>query len=255
MTQLYYRELGSGEPLLILHGLLGSGDNWQRIAKELSGQYRVILPDARNHGRSPHTDSIPYSEMAEDLKALYRHLGINKANIIGHSMGGKTAMTFAGKYPELVDHLIVVDITPAAYSENNFAEIFAAMNTFDPATAQSRQEVEEKVALYIKDPLVRGFILKNLARQEGGGFRWKINLPVISRSLEGISAAISPGRYQDPALFIAGGKSDYINPERMESVNTAFPAAKVVTIVNAGHWVHYEAPEEFTSLVRDFLSS
>lgn len=254
MAPLYYREMGSGPPLIILHGLLGSGDNWQRIAKALAADYRVILPDARNHGRSPHYDSITYVDMAEDLKKLCQDLDINSAIIIGHSMGGKTAMTFSWLYPQMVHRLIIVDITPAAYSENDFATIFQAMNSFDPATKSSRQEIEERVGEYIKNPLIRGFILKNLARRDSGGFRWKVNLPVIYRDLGDISGALAAGEYSGPALFIAGEESNYISSDTRRSIMEAFPEAEVVSINGAGHWVHYEAPQKFLEIVQRYLS-
>lgn len=251
---LNYKEFGNGQPLIILHGLLGSLDNWQSIARELGRNYKVYTVDLRNHGKSPHSDTMNYEAMASDVLALMDKLGLLHAHIIGHSMGGKVAMYFALHYPERVDKLVVVDIAPKAYSRGH-DQIFKALFSIDPAMIDSRSEADEQIQVYIPEPAVRLFLLKNLARDADGHFYWKMNLEVIYKNYEAIIEAIaSPWPYPKPVLFLRGGKSAYIRAEDELSITDLFAQATIQTIPNAGHWLHAEAPQLFIARVTDFLS-
>lgn len=251
---LNYKEFGNGQPLIILHGLLGSLDNWQSIARELGRNYKVYTVDLRNHGKSPHSETMNYEAMASDVLALMDKLGLLHAHIIGHSMGGKVAMYFALHYPERVDKLVVVDIAPKAYSRGH-DQIFKALFSIDPAMIDSRSEADEQIQVYIPEPAVRLFLLKNLARDADGHFYWKMNLEVIYKNYEAIIEAIaSPWPYPKPVLFLRGGKSAYIRAEDELSITDLFAQATIQTIPNAGHWLHAEAPQLFIARVTDFLS-
>lgn len=251
---LNYKEFGNGQPVIILHGLLGSLDNWQSIARELGRSYKVFTVDLRNHGKSPHSDTMNYEVMAADVLALMDKLGLIHAHIIGHSMGGKVAMYFALHYPERIDKLVVVDISPKAYSRGH-DQIFKALFAIDPALIDSRGEADQQMQVYVPEPAIRLFLLKNLARDADGHFYWKMNLEVIYKNYEAIIEAIeSTWPYTKPVLFLRGGKSAYISEEDALSITDLFAQATIKTIPNAGHWLHADAPELFISRVTDFLS-
>lgn len=250
---LNYKEFGNGEPVFILHGLLGSLDNWQSIARELGRKYKVFTVDQRNHGKSPHSDEMNYEVMAKDLFELMDSLEIPHAHLIGHSMGGKTVMNFALQYPERVDKMIVVDIAPKAYARGH-DQIFKSLFAIEPETLDSRTEAEERMKVYLTDPSIRLFLLKNLVRDAEGNFRWKMNLDVIYKSYDAIIEEIeSAWPYTKPVLFLRGGKSDYIRPEDEADITDLFTNARFETIAQAGHWVHAEAPEAFLNKILAFL--
>ncbi len=252
---LNYKKFGSGAPLIILHGLLGSLDNWQSIAKQLAKTFAVYILDQRNHGRSPHADDMDYSTMAKDLKAFMEQQRLEASHLIGHSMGGKTAMQFALNYPQMVNKLVVVDIAPKTYPGQH-DEIFQALFEMDLSNLQSRREADVLLSKRIKDFGVRQFLLKNLVRKKAGGFRFKMNLPVIQQHYSDILAAVESSRaFEKPALFIKGGRSSHIQPEDAVLIKKLFSNASMKTIEKAGHWVHAEAPEEFLKLVRGFLGT
>ncbi len=253
--KLYFREMGEGPAVVILHGLLGSGDNWQRIAKELAKSYRVLLVDQRNHGRSPHGQQFDYPTMARDLNNLLSDLQIRSISLIGHSMGGKTAMTFAARYPHRLNKLQVVDITPRASESPEFEIIFQAMMNLDLSSLYSRTQADERIKDKIRDPIVRGFILKNLGRNSESRIVWKPNVPVIYQQLGAISGALKLNEhvFEGPTLFVGGGKSDYIREEDHALIRHHFPAANIEMIPGAGHWVHFEAPEAFLETTKNFL--
>ncbi len=187
--ELNYKEFGQGEPIIILHGLFGMLDNWQTIAKRLANDYWIFVVDQRNHGKSPHVNGLSYPLMAQDLKAFMDQHWIPQAHIIGHSMGGKTAMQFAFEYPDMVDKLVVLDIAPPA-NESGHGLIFDALHSVDLQKIETRIEADEKLAQKIKDYGVRQFLLKNLSRQKEGGYRWKMNLEAISNNYDNILAAV-----------------------------------------------------------------
>jgi esterase len=251
--KLYYREMGQGQPLVILHGLFGSSDNWLSIGKVLAEHYHVYLVDQRNHGQSPHSDIFSYDAMATDLEGFFEDVGLNKALLMGHSMGGKTAMLFTTRHPEKVEKLIVVDIAPKDYPVHHDT-ILDGLNALALDSLQSRNEADALLSHYVPELGVRQFLLKNLARTDKG-FEWKINLPVITASIDIIGEGLDEGdHYEGPVLFIDGEKSNYIKEGDAPLIHAHFPKANIVTIRGAGHWVHAEKPEEFLQTVQTFLS-
>jgi pimeloyl-ACP methyl ester carboxylesterase len=250
---LNYKKLGSGPHLIILHGLFGSLDNWMTLGKQWSEAYTVWLIDQRNHGKSPHTEAFSYPLMAADLHAFFEAEGIEQAIVLGHSMGGKTAMEFSVHFSDKVKQLIVVDIAPVAYEVHHYP-IIRALESVELETIDSRQQAEEELSKQISEAGVRQFLLKNLERKKVGGYRWKFNLPVLSREIVPISAYDVPqGKYEGETLFVKGAKSDYIVDENRETIREKFPAARVVTIKGAGHWVHAEQAEAFYTAVSTFM--
>ena len=255
MLSLNFKTYGQGNPIIILHGLFGTLDNWQTIARQLSEEYLVYLVDQRNHGRSPHTDDFDYSLLAEDLKDFMDNEGMSQATIIGHSMGGKTAMQFAINYPEMVTSLVVVDIAPKAY-KGGHQEIFDALLAIDLKKIESRKMADEQLMIPIPDFGVRQFLLKNLTRDKEGGYRWKMNLPAIYKNYQNILATILTDEpYTGPSLFIRGGRSGYIQAEDESLIKSIFSETQIVTISEAGHWVHAEAPKALLSAFENFMVS
>ncbi len=252
--ELNFKQFGQGEPIIILHGLLGTLDNWQTIAKQLAKNYTVFIVDQRNHGKSPHDDAFDCEIMAEDLKEFMEAQWVYKAIIIGHSMGGKVAMQFALNYPDMVEQLVVVDIAPKAY-EGGHQVIFDALNGVNLDTLTERKAIDEELKKLIPDNGVRLFLMKNLTRKKEGGYRWKMNLPIIYKNYENILVKIESEETMDePTLFVRGGLSEYVKDEDMNDIAEYFPNAKLATVKKAGHWVHAAAPQEFLSILTDFLS-
>lgn len=251
--ELNYKLLGEGEPIIILHGLFGMLDNWQTIARKLSENYAVYIVDQRNHGRSPHADVHDYQSMAEDLKYFMDSHLLTKAHIMGHSMGGKTAMQFATFYPDMVDHLIVVDISPKV-NISRHDEIFEALLGLQLEEAESRKDVGDQLARFIEEESVRQFLLKNIVRDKASGFRLRMNLPVIYRDFEKILDSLDWEEvFEGPTLFIRGGQSSYVEDEDMLEILEHFPVASLETIKEAGHWIHADQPDQFLQLLRTFL--
>lgn len=245
--------MGSGPALLILHGLFGSLDNWLSHAKILSEEFTVHLLDQRNHGRSPHADEWNYPLMAEDLLAYMDSEGITTASLLGHSMGGKTALTFADAYPERLEKLIIADITPKPYKPHH-DEIIEALLSVPLAEVSQRSEVDEILKQSIEEVSVRQFLLKGLGRNKEKGFAWKFNLEVISQNYEEVLKEIP---LEDPnylpTLFIYGAKSNYLNEDDLETLPKLFPLAQFISVPEAGHWLHAENPSVFMKEVQDFL--
>ncbi|NRA47716.1 MAG: alpha/beta fold hydrolase [Phaeodactylibacter sp.] len=256
MLELNYKTFGQGDPLIILHGLFGTLDNWQTLGKKLAEQYTVYLIDQRNHGRSPHDDEHTYAAMAEDLHYFMESHWMFKAHIIGHSMGGKTAMAFAHAYPDMVDKLVVVDIAPKAY-QGGHELIFKALQSLDLDTIGSRSEAEAVLKAQIHNLGIRQFLLKNLSRDKSGGYRWKMNLSALWAHYADILAVHEGVQlpYESEVLFVRGGKSDYIQDEDTAALELFFPHYKLQTIENAGHWVHAEAPAELQRVMETFLAA
>ena len=250
--KLFFRELGQGQPFIILHGLMGSADNWLTQAKMLASQYHVYTVDQRNHGQSPHSDEFDYKVLANDVKDFINEHSIEHPIILGHSMGGKAAMNFAVSNPTMLDRLIVVDIAPKAYPVHHDS-IVDGLNAIPINSLQSRNEADKILSQYLSEADVRQFLLKNLLRKPAGGFTWKINLGVIDKNIEKISADMQfPGFYSGPTLFVRGGKSNYVKDEDRQRINDLFPNSSVVTM-DTGHWVQAEKPQEFVEVVRNFL--
>lgn len=255
MIELNYKSLGQGYPILILHGLFGTLDNWQTIARHLSEHHTVYLIDLRNHGRSPQLPEMNYPAMAEDLRHFMESHGMYQAHIIGHSMGGKVAMQFALEHSDMVEKLLVVDIAPKAYPGGH-QTIFEALLSLDLSTLTERQQAEAHLATYIAEADVRLFLMKNLSRQKGGGFEWKMNLPVIYENYPQILAAIdSPWTFDKPTIFVRGEHSDYVQDADMARIRALFPNAQLHTIAGAGHWVHAEQPDALLQLALSFFEA
>jgi len=251
---LFSQEYGTGHPLIILHGLLGSLDNWHTLSTAFGKRVRVIAVDQRNHGRSPHSDEMTYEAMAGDLLELFDRHGVASASILGHSMGGKTAMQFSLDHPDRVDRLVVVDIAPCAYPPLH-DEIFEALNSVDLPSMQSRQQVDDTLAVRIPEMAVRQFLMKNLSRNDSGGFRWKANVPVLQNSYTELARAIDSDKpFCKPVLFVRSSRSGYLRDSDTGDIHRLFPNAGIVS-VDAGHWIHAEAPERFSAIVLNFLKS
>jgi esterase len=249
---LHYQEYGTGQPLIILHGLLGSLDNWHTLSKTFAESYRVIAVDQRNHGRSPHSDIFTYDAMVEDLSELLDHLNIPSACVLGHSMGGKTAMQFALRYPGRVDKLIVVDIAPREYPRLH-DELLDALISTDLSAKTSRHQADAELAQRIPDFSERQFLMKNLARDSTGAFTWKANLEAIRDNYREIARAIkSELPYKGPVLFLKADRVNYVLDSDVPMITSLFPNADIVGI-DAGHWIHAEAPTIFAGFVMRFL--
>lgn len=253
MKKLNYKEFGKGQPLIILHGLFGMLDNWNSFAQELKDEFHIFLVDQRNHGRSFHDDEMNYKVMAEDLSAFMEEHDIEKAHIMGHSMGGKTAMSFAGRFPQKVKKLIVVDIAPKEYQPGH-EEIFKALRSLPVGEIDQRKDAREHLSQYIKDEGVRLFLLKNLKRNKEGSYEWRMNLKGIYQNYENILSALPESiHFEGPTLFVSGEKSDYIQSDDKELIRVHFPTAKIEVINEAGHWVHADRQAELLDVVRSFL--
>lgn len=246
-----------GTPIIILHGLFGSSRNWRGIATALSKQNHIVYTmDMRNHGESPHGDSMTYEEMMQDMVEFLDDQGIESTHIIGHSMGGKIAMWLALNHPERLKQLIVVDIAPVNYN-HGFDEIVDALHAVPLGEIKSRKDAEDVLSQTITEVSLRQFLLQNLLLKEGY-FCWRVNLDGITRALPDVVAfpdleGVKP--YPDPCLFIAGGASTYISRRNHAAVHAVFPQARIETLNGAGHWPHIEQPEPFMQLVTDFLKS
>jgi pimeloyl-ACP methyl ester carboxylesterase len=250
--QLNFKKSGTGPPLVILHGLFGSLDNWFSIAKELVEHYTLYLVDQRNHGDSPHSNDWNYGVMVEDLRELLDAEGLDSVYLMGHSMGGKTVMNFAVTYPEPVRKLIVGDIAPRHYPIHH-QRILEGLNALNLQTLQSRKEADDQLAAFIPELGIRQFLLKSLGR-DANGFAWKINLPVITEQIEEVGKALEEGTIFDgPTLFLGGANSSYIQQQDLPDINTHFPNSEWVSIPDAGHWLHAEQPEAVVKAIRRFL--
>lgn len=250
---LFHRRNGTGPGIVLLHGLLGSSDNWGTVARDLAEDHDVVLVDMRDHGRSPHTETTDYDLMADDVHALFTELELKDAVLVGHSMGGKAAMVFAQRWPELLKALVIVDIGPRQYPIGDHAVIVEALLTSDLANKTSRQEVEAHLAKSIPEAGVVQFLMKSLYWEAPGKLGWRFNVPTIERCLAAIHDGIPPARVKTPTLFIRGGKSPYIVREDLPQIKEQFPNSRVETVEFAGHWVPAQAPEEVATMIREVV--
>ena len=250
--ELNYIKLGAGKPLLILNGLFGSLDNWKTLGNRFAENFEVYLIDQRNHGKSPHSYEFNYNVMPDDLIDFMDQHGLEDVYLLGHSMGGKTAMSVAQE-SDNIEKLIVADIAPKAYKphHNNLVE---AMEKIDFSKFDSRSEVDKALAEDVQILGVRQFLMKNVYWREKGVLDWKINLPIIKKNMVPIAGAIHSGVVDIPTLFIRGEASNYILDEDMDEIRTQFPKAQFAGIPGAGHWLHAEDPELFYKIVMDFLN-
>lgn len=251
---LSYQEFGTGEPLLILHGLFGAGDNWLAIAKQLASHFRVILPDLPNHGHSFFVPTMTYASLSQAVVALLDNLGIDQAKVIGHSMGGKVGMALALLYPERVSQLVVADILPKEYPDKHGA-IFDALMQVDPPF-ESVTFVDKALESLIPNVVLRRFLLKSLKRSSHG-YEWKLNLPVLYRFYPDICSFLMPPEYPSdvPTLFLYGGQSDYVSNSGadMDQVSFYFNNARFQRVEHAGHWLHVDQPEAMLDGLLSFL--
>jgi esterase len=265
---LFYRKFGQGPVLIILHGLYGSSDNWISIGKILSEHFEVFLPDLRNHGNSPHSNEHNYDLLKNDLYGFMVSNQIEKAVIMGHSMGGKAAMFFAVDYPEKVQSLIIIDISPRSYKSLDNPEsqitdhmnIISSMLSVDFAIIKSREDVENILSETIKSIKIRRFLLKNVHRKKEGSFEWKLNLQALHDHLPEIMDGLDPKKFLHgngitgfPVLFIKGEKSNYIKSEDQQIIKTIFPVADLVSIPGADHWLHVEQPDLLLKTIKYFV--
>jgi len=257
--KLHYRTFGEGQPLVILHGLFGTSDNWQTLGKgfadpstALGMGLKVYLVDQRNHGHSPHSDEMDYFAMANDVKELFETENISKAVLLGHSLCGKTAMFFAQENPQLLDKLIVADMGAKKYPPHHQL-IFDALLSVDLDKVKTRKEVEAIITEKIPDKSTAQFLMKNLYWSDREKLEWRMNLPVLYRDIEQILEAVPNKICQVNTLFIRGEKSNYILEEDWTDIQQIFPNSRLETLVGAGHWVHAEKPKEFFDLVLGFI--
>ena len=254
--------------MIIAHGLYGSSDNWISIARDLSDRFEVYVVDQRNHGQSPHSPQHDYPSMREDLREFMDARDIRRAVLIGHSMGGKTVMSFAEAWPERVQALVSIDIAPKSYhnlalaSRNapNHSNLIEAMMKLDLSGIESREDADQAMAASVGSDRIRGFLLKNLRREPGGAFYWRLNLDAIAANQDAIFGGMDReaikargGITGFPVLFISGGNSEYIRAEDHQAIRDIFPVAEFVTIPGAGHWVHAEQPDLLVKTIRYFL--
>ncbi|MEY4991341.1 MAG: hypothetical protein RI948_207 [Bacteroidota bacterium] len=249
--KLFYRQLGQGKPLVILHGLFGFSDNWQTHAKKLAAYYEVTLVDLRNHGHSGWSDEFSYALMVQDLHELLTDLGIQKPILLGHSMGGKLAMHFDQTYPNSIEKLLVVDMGVKAYPPHH-AHILAAIHAIDLTKMSARSEAETILKTFVESEGIRQFLLKNLYWEEKGKLAWRVNFPVLEASMTEILSALPAQESFTPTLFIRGLLSNYILDDDIPVLESYFPDSQLASIPNAGHWVHAEAPEAFLDAVLSF---
>ncbi len=253
--KLYYHTIGDGDPLLILHGLFGSSDNWQPIAKRLASNHKVYLLDMRNHGKSPHDPIFTLDIMVEDVYEFITDLGLRQVSFIGHSMGGMIALNFAFEYSHRVSRMAIIDIAPRPYPVLH-DDILKYLQAIDLTRIKSRQNAEMELSQFISSRRVRQFLLKNLYRQEDGHYVWRLNLPVIGQNLSEIRKGIlNPHRISTPVLFVRGGASDYIKDEDSLRISELFSQYRIETIARASHWVHSEAPDQLYDLLYPFFDS
>jgi pimeloyl-ACP methyl ester carboxylesterase len=249
--QLHYQTLGQGQPLILLHGLFGASNNWGTVAKHFSQHYLVICVDLRNHGRSPHSASQSYANMADDLLELCDALNLERIHLLGHSLGGKVAMQFATHHPDRVEKLIVVDMAIRAYADAH-THLIDAMMAIDLTTLQSRHEVDKILSNSIPQAMVRQFLLMNLIKSDSN-LAWRINLAALKTNYPGLQQAVCENAYYEkPCLFIRGEHSDYVKDADTEQIKTNFINAQFASLPT-GHWIHAEQPQAFIEVIGNFL--
>ncbi|WP_339804097.1 alpha/beta fold hydrolase [uncultured Marinobacter sp.] len=257
---LNHRVSGQGKPVLLLHGVFGSHENLGGVSQRLQDEWQIHGLDHRNHGKSPHTDTMDYPAMAEDVVRYLDEQGLDRVSLLGHSMGGKVAMQVALSYPERVEKIIVADIAPVAYKPRHDA-ILEGMKGLDLSGVRSRKEADEALQPHVDTPEVRQFLLKNLERipdhektASGPVFRWRLNLPVIEACYGNLAAApVCSKPFRGPVLFIKGADSAYIQTRHQEEIDRLFPNARLEVIEGTGHWLHAEKADEFAEVCRRFL--
>ena len=242
-----------GPALLMTHGVFGSHDNLGAITRLLAKDFHLYRIDLRNHGRSPHADTMTYAEMAADMLELMDANNLDTAAVLGHSLGGKVMMELACTHPHRINHLIVGDIAPIEYPPHH-DPILDGLQAIDLSELKSRGEADEQLQAYVEELPTRQFLLKNLQRDEEGNYYWRLNLPVIVKEFSTMRSGIAAGKVFDgPTLFIRGGLSKYIRERNFDAIKNQFPNSRIETIENASHWLHAEEPQQFAHLATAFL--
>ncbi len=256
MPDLSYTRSGDGPPLVVLHGLFGSGKNWQSHTRQFASHFEVFNLDLRNHGQSFHSDEMNYPAMADDVAGLLQRLNLGNYKLLGHSMGGKVAMTLAAINPGPVARLVVADIAPVAYF-HHYDDLIDPILALPLDAIESRAEANQLLRQNIPEDQLRAFLLQNLVR-EPDGWRWRVNWRTIQRDMEfltGFGDLPDGWRIDLPTLFIRGDRSDYVGDAEIDVINRHFTKASIATIEDAGHWLHAEKPELFAQLVLEFLQT
>jgi pimeloyl-ACP methyl ester carboxylesterase len=253
--KLFYRHFGSGDPVIILHGVFGMSDNWVTLGRRLGEHFSVFIPDQRNHGHSPHSQIHNYYALVDDMLEFIDEHGLKNPVIIGHSMGGKVAMGVALEVPLLLRTLIIIDISPGSYPvRQEHMDILRAMGSIDPGTLTSRQAVDAELNRYHLSEKIRYFVLKNLHRDSSDRFSWRINLDALEKNLELVSGSIPfKGTYTGPVLVICGGDSDYVTEADRPIFMSYFPNVQFARIPGASHWIQADRPDELFRELTAFL--
>lgn len=253
MQLLHSIILGEGQPLIILHGFFGMGDNWKTLANKFSENYQVHIVDQRNHGRSFHSDEFSYELMIEDLLYYINHYHLENIHLLGHSMGGKTVMLFAVEYPEKVDKIIIADIAPRFYPPHHHF-IIEALNAVDFKKVKSRNDIDLIFKKFIPEAGIRQFLAKNIYRKSKEEFAYRFNLECLTDCFDEVGVGLPPiSLFYGEALFLKGENSGYISKEDEQLISTHFPKSEIKVVKNAGHWLHAENPEDFYNYIKIFL--
>ena len=255
---LHTQQFGEGPSLVILHGLFGSWENWRSHAQQLASQFHVTLMDLRNHGQSEHRHDMNYREMAADVAFTCHQLGIEHSHVLGHSMGGKTAMQLALDHPNVLDRLIIVDIGPGQYPAHH-KKILQGMGILAQQAINSRKQADGILSEFVAEQGIRSFLLKNLIRTDEAQYRLRLNLDAIVKQYNALAAAITTegvaaSMTTKPVLFIKGGDSDYLQEKDRDTILELFPSARVKVVAGTGHWLHSEKPELVQKIISDFLT-
>ncbi|MBC3764340.1 alpha/beta fold hydrolase [Neptunicella marina] len=254
MNFLNYKITGSGQSLVLIHGLFGSLENLGMIARELQDKYQIISIDLPDHGQSFRTENFSYDTYASAVMQTLDHIGIQRTTILGHSMGGKVAMNIALTQPDLIEKLIIADIAPVKYGSHH-TKVFAGLNAVNLQHINNRNEADQMMQTHIKELGVRQFLLKSLYT-DNGTFAWRFNLPLLQRDYDRISAEIDADQpFTGDVLFIKGANSDYIRAEYRSAIEKLFPNARAQIMQDCGHWLHAEKPQQFSRIVDKFIQS
>lgn len=254
--KLFYRNFGSGQPIIVLHGLFGISDNWIPFGKLMAKKnFNVFIPDLRNHGQSPHCFTFNYQSLLQDLVDFINDNKIHNPIILGHSMGGKIAMLYALEYTSKVSKLIVVDVSLRTYTKKtHHIALVNAMLSIDFSIAKTRAEIEKQLLPEISDERIRNFLMKNIKRKDKNSYEWKINMESIYNNIDLIYEGINiESVFDGPTIFIRGGISTYVSVDDYPKIKKHFPNSKIHTIEDASHWVQVDAPEQFVSIIDGFL--
>jgi len=253
MLKMHYRKYGAGPPLVILHGLFGSSDNWHSLAKRWGESFTVYTVDLRNHGASPHESAMSYSEMSRDLSQFLNDHNLTAVNLVGHSMGGKVAMDFATHFPDRISGLVVLDIgIHQTVGQHN--AILQALEQISPEEYSSREEIQAALSNFITSPSIQQFLMKNILRKVDNSFGWKFNRDALVEHYGNLTKALDlEGAYVGPTLFLRGKESDYLEAESDPEILEYFPMAQLLTIEKAGHWLHADQPDKLFQTIKEFL--